>query len=51
MPSRAAVAPVSETRRSSTSAAGSDCWASTASAPGLMMPAFSAAISSTVSPR
>ena len=43
--------PTVTARRSSTSAAGTGCWASTATAPGLMMPAFSVAISSTVSPR
>ena len=37
-------------RRSRASAAGSGCWASTATAPGLMIPALSVAISSTVPP-
>ena len=50
MPSLATVAPTSAARRSSASPAAGGCWASTATAPGLMMPALSAAISSTVLP-
>src|SRR5215469_15058586 len=50
-PSRATLAPTSVARCSSTSAAAGGCWASTATAPGLIMPALSAAISATVLPR
>ena len=44
-------APTSTERRSSTSAASTGCWASTPYEPGLRIPAFSAAICSTVEPR
>ena len=49
-PSRATDAPTSATRLSSTSAAASGCCARTATASGLMMPAFWVAISSIVPP-
>ena len=51
LPSRATVAPTSAARRSNTSAASGCCAASTAIDSGLMIPAFSPAISPIVSPR
>ena len=50
-PSLATVAPTSTARRSRISAASTGCWASTATAPGLMMPAFSPAMEVTLLPR
>ena len=49
-PSRATMASTSTDRRSSTSAASTGCWARTPYDPGLRIPAFSPAISSTVRP-